>query len=240
MATRNTSHSDIERLNAFVDGELTPAERAEIAAQIRAQPRLARAHATLAHLKASIGETVDATPPMHIDLPATRLRGARLVAGVAGLASLAFGVLALVSAARVHHEYRAVPIDGQEAVVTLAALPSRPAIPRLDSAGLILTDIKLERAGDVRLLVASYRGRHGCRLDMWMSPAGSVVPTRTGTSHHRWIVGPLTYELVAHGMPDWRFAIIADAAERQSRDGGASDPAQHRLREAHAHAPCTS
>ena len=126
---------------------------------------------------------------------------------------------------------------GRDAVVTLAALPANPVIPHLDMGGLTLEDVKIDRAGDVRLLVASYRGPHGCLLDLRVSPAGFAVPAGVGSSRHTWEVGPLAYELVAHGMPGWRFAVIADAAERETRDGRAPDAVRRRLREARAVAP---
>jgi hypothetical protein len=240
MAIEDRPSPEITRLNAFVDGELTPAERAEVAAQIRAQPNFARAHATLARLKACIAESADATASVAIALPPRRQQSMALGIGVAGLAVVAFAVIALLVAAQFRPERRPVPLAGQEAVVTLAALPANPVIPHLNMAGLVLEDVKVERAGDVRLLLASYRGPHGCRLDLRVSPAGSAVPVGAGSSRHSWDVGALTYELVAHGMPGWRFAIIADAAERETQEGRAPDAAQRRLREARASAPpCT-
>jgi hypothetical protein len=99
---------------------------------------------------------------------------------------------------------------------------------------------RVDHVGDVRLLLASYRGPHGCLLDLWVSPAGSAVPAHPGSDRHSWGVGPLAYELVAHGMPGWRFAIIAEAAERETREGRAPDGIQRRLHEARAQAlPCT-
>jgi hypothetical protein len=159
--------------------------------------------------------------------------------GVAGLAAVAFGLVGLI-AAQFGAERKSVPLAGQEAVVTLAALPANPVIPHLDVAGLVLEDVKVEHAGDVRLVLASYRGPHGCRLDLRVSPAGSALPVGAGSSRHGWEVGALAYELVAHGMPGWRFAIIAEAAEQETRAGTAPDAARRRLREARASAPpCT-
>jgi hypothetical protein len=239
MAIEDTPSPEVARLNAFVDGELTPAERAEVAAQIRAQPNFARAHATLARLKACIAESADATPSIAIAWPPRRSQGMALRIGVAGLAAVAFGLVGLI-AAQFGAERKSVPLAGQEAVVTLAALPANPVIPHLDVAGLVLEDVKVEHAGDVRLVLASYRGPHGCRLDLRVSPAGSALPVGAGSSRHGWEVGALAYELVAHGMPGWRFAIIAEAAEQETRAGTAPDAARRRLREARASAPpCT-
>jgi hypothetical protein len=240
MVTENPSDPDVERLNAFVDGELTPAERAPVAAQIRAQPNFARAHATLARLKASVGESADATPAAHIVLEPRRRHTAAGLA-LSGMVAAVIGlVVAYVMATDVSLDRRQVPLAGQEAVITLAGLPADPVIPRLDMAGLVLEDIKIERVADVRLLLASYRGPHGCLLDLRISPAGTVVPAHAGSSHHSWEVASLAYELVAHGMPGWRFAVIADAAERETREGRPSFAVERRLREARAAAPpCT-
>jgi anti-sigma factor RsiW len=240
MAIEDEPSSEITRLNAFVDGELTPAERAAVAAQIREQPNFARAHATLARLKACIAESADATTPVAIRWPPRRSQSIAVRIGVAGLAAVACGLVGLLIAAHFRAERRPVPLAGQEAAVTLAALPANPVIPHLDVAGLVLEDVRVERAGDVRLLFASYRGPHGCRLDLRVSPAGSAVPVGVGSSRHNWDVGALAYELVAHGMPGWRFAIIAAAAEQETRAGRAPDAARRRLREARASAPpCT-
>jgi anti-sigma factor RsiW len=240
MAIEDTPSPEIARLNAFVDGELTPAERAAVAAQIRAQPNFARAHATLARLKACIAESADATPSVAIARPPRRSQSMALGIGVAGLAAVAFGLVGLLIAVQFRAERKPVPLAGQEAVVTLAALPANPVLPHLDAAGLVLEDVAVEGAGNVRLLLASYRGPHGCRLDLRVSPAGSAAPVGAGSGRHSWEVGALAYELVAHGMPGWRFAIIAAAAEQETRAGRAPDAARRRLREARASAPpCT-
>ena len=53
---------------------------------------------------------------------------------------------------------------------------------------------------------------------------GADAPPLSGTGLHRWVTGTLVYELTAHGMPDWRFRVIADGAEQQTRSG--ADPAR--------------
>jgi hypothetical protein len=61
----------------------------------------------------------------------------------------------------------------------------------------------------------------------------------SGTDRHTWTSGDLVYELVAHGMPKSRFAIIAGAAELQTRAGSDHDRVDRRLREANiAPPPC--
>jgi anti-sigma factor RsiW len=141
MATEDAPSPDIARLNAFVDGELTPAERAAVAAQIKAQPDFARAHATLARLKACVGESADATSTVGIVLPPRKAQRVALGIGMAGLVAVALSVAVIIIAAQFRAERKLVPLAGQEAVVTLAALPANPVIPRFEVAGLMLEDV---------------------------------------------------------------------------------------------------
>jgi hypothetical protein len=237
MATDDTPRSDILQLNAFVDGELTPTERAAVAAHIKAQPNVARAHATLARLKACIGESADATLPPTIALPRKRSWRIAHTIGASALAVCGLLLLTVFPATEFFAERKSVALVGRDAVVTLAALPANPVIPNFEVGGLTLEDVKIDRVGDIRVLLASYRGPHGCLLDLRVSPAGSAVPAGVGSSRYAWEVGPLAYELVAHGMPGWRFAVIADAAEQETRDGRAPNAVRRRLREARLVAP---
>jgi len=236
MAVDDTPHPDIVLLNAFVDGELSPAERADIADRIRAEPDIARAHATLMRLKASIAASADATPP--VTIVAAR-KTPRQVANLAVRGFLACAAILSVLFTATHFlaERGRAPFTARDAMVTLAALPADPVIPDLEMGGLTLVDVKIESVGGTRLLVASYRGPHGCLLDLRVSPLGSAVSAGAGSSRHSWKVGPLAYELLAHGMPGGRFAIIADAAERETRDGTDPGAVRGRLREARAAAP---
>jgi hypothetical protein len=240
MATDESSHPDMLRLHAFVDGELTPTERAAVAEQIRAQPHVARAHATLARLKATIGESADAVHPPKIAPTRRTSHRAALGLSAAALAICGAILVSVFAASDFPAGHRSVARVGHDSVVTLAALPANPVIPNLDTGGLALEDVRVDRVGDVRLLVASYRGPHGCQLDLRVRPAGLEIAAGAGSSRHTWEVGPLAYELLAHGMPGWRFAIIADAAEHETRDGRAPNALRQRLREARLVAPpCT-
>jgi anti-sigma factor RsiW len=229
------NEDDLLKLNALVDGELAPAERAEIAARLATDRDLARAYAVLAQLKATIGEAADVPAP--IVLPkARRPLGRTFMAAAAGFV-VAIGVGIVV--ARTMLPVAAAPDEGSAegpTAITLASLPAGTHIPRLDTAGLKLIGLAID-PGAVPLITARYRGPHGCRLDLRAWPTGAEAPQHPGTSKRTWVVGGLTYELVAHGMPKWRFAIIADGAEQQTQAG--VDPARvdRRLREANNGAP---
>jgi hypothetical protein len=222
---------DLLRLNALVDGELAPAERAELAARLAVDRDLARAYATLARLKAVIAEEAGAAP--EISLPSAKRRAwPRMAAAGAGLAAM---LAVALFAATDFLSVRESP-DEAPTAITLASLPAGTAIPRLDTAGLKLVSLDLN-PGHVPIFTARYRGPHGCRLDLRAWPIGVPAPPLAGTSRYRWTVGNLTYELVAHGMPARRFNIIAGASELQTRLNADHNRINRRLREARSGAP---
>ena len=234
MDTKSNAPSDFERVNALVDGELSAGERADIAARMAHDRSLVRVHATLAHLKASIGEIADEAPAPPLALRVKR--SWRLRTAVGGAAALV-GVALLFANYDVLPDKNGVPAHARDAMITLAGLPAKPMIPDLAAAGLKLSDVDVDRSGLLRILAATYLGRHGCRLDLRVWPSGADVPPKIGTSRRVWTSGELTYELIAHGMPGWRFTLIAESAEQETRGSGAG----HRLREARTGAPpCAS
>jgi anti-sigma factor RsiW len=237
MATELPAPDAIERLNALIDGELPPAEHAALADRIAAGRDLAQAHATLARLKACIVESAEETPVTGIMLPQAPPR--RRVFGIAGTALAAAAALLLAVFVWMPGQQSArTPLAEIAPMVTLAALPQAPVIPDLASAGLKLVGGEVERAGEVAVLVAAYRGPRGCRLELRVRPVAADVPPTVGTSRKVWTAGDLAYELVAFGMPAVRFAAVAAAA--QAATGGNRPDVETRLREARLQAPpCT-
>jgi hypothetical protein len=226
---------DLLLLNALVDSELAPAERAAVAGRLAVDRDLARAYATLARLKAAIGETASEVPAIEL----TRRKPARWPRLAAAAACLAAAIAIGVFVAfhwPVESEQAFDSAEGPTAI-TLASLPAGTTVPRLDTAGLKLVGLAID-PGKVPLFTATFRGPHGCRLDLRAWPANAAAPAALGgTLHYRWTTGDLVYELVAHGMPDWRFSIIAGAAEDQTRAGSDHNRIDRRLREAHRGAP---
>lgn len=234
MAKERTS--DFAKLSALVDGELPPAERAEMAARLAVDRELASVYATLAQLKATVAETAADCPPIVLHSPRwSSLR--RYTAAFAACAILAAGIgtFALNGGGWFDEGGTPAVAEGPTAI-TLASLPAGTTIPRLDTAGLKLIGLAFNPGG-APLFTASYRGPHGCRLDLRAWRAGGDVSAASGTSLRQWVVGDLVYELAAHGMPAWRFKIIADGAEQQTRVGADPDRVDRRLREASRSAP---
>jgi anti-sigma factor RsiW len=236
MVTDWKSPDVIERLNALIDGQLPPSEHAALASELAVRPDLAHAHATLAQLKACIVESAEQStaPDIVLRKPKPRMMTSMLTAAAA--ACVLFVVVA----------YQAVrePDAGQSAdvvsLLTRVSLPVAPVIPDLSNAGLKLVGGEVERAGEVAVLVAAYRGPRGCRLELRVWPAAVLMPPTAGTSRVTWAAGDLTYELVAFGMAASRFVAVAAAAEVATRAGQMPREADTRLREASLAAPpCT-
>ncbi len=232
------NNNDLLLLNALVDGELEPPQRAALAARLAVDRDLARAYATLARLKAVIGDTVDDMPVLTLPRQKARL-WPRIGAAVAALAAIV--AVGFILAAELRYEPEGIDQSAEgPTAITLASLPASTVVPRLDTAGLKLIGLTID-PGKVPLLVASYRGPHGCRLDLSAWPDGATAPPLSGTARYRWATGDLIYELVAHGMPQARFAIIASAAELQTRAGSDHDRIDRRLRQANiSPPPCLS
>lgn len=231
MAADRTN--DLEALNAFVDGELSPDEHARIAARIAVEPALARAHATLAQLRAGIADfAATVEPPV---VPVQRRTRWPAAAAAAAIAALLAGV-ALVYVQSARSIWVATVTGAHDEAVQLVAAGSKPMIPDLSTAGLIL--VRVDRGADsvIDHLVAIYTGPRGCRLELHVRPVGSApIVAPQSTHRHEWADGASVYELLAFGMPLRRFAVIAEAAERQTR--ALAGPDQHRLREARRSAP---
>jgi anti-sigma factor RsiW len=222
---------DLEALNAFVDGELPPEEHAAVAARIAADPSLARAHATLTRLRAGSADYAAGTEPPVLTMPSRRLPRPVIAAAAAAVALLAGVALVQLRTAQPLSSVNA----SREAVLPVA-LGSKPMIPDLSAAGLTLVRVDGGAGRPLDHMVAVYTGPRGCRLELHVrSPGSEPISAPQATHRHQWADGAATYELLAFGMAPKRFAVVAEAAERQTR--ALAGPDQQRLREARKSAP---
>jgi anti-sigma factor RsiW len=222
---------DLEALNAFVDGELPPEEHAAVAARIAADPSLARAHATLTRLRAGIADYAAGTEPPVLTMPSRRLPRPAIAAAAAVVALLAGVALVQLRTAQ-----PVSSVNASRETVLPVALGSKPMIPDLSAAGLTLVRVDGGAGRPLDHLVAVYTGPRGCRLELHVRSRGSEpISAPQATHRHQWADGAATYELLAFGMAPKRFAVVAEAAERQTR--ALAGPDQQRLREARKSAP---
>ena len=235
MATDRTQHDDVLRLNALVDGELSAAEQAALAARLAVDHDLARAHATLANLKAHVVASAEAELAPPLPPMAKHSRQQPMFGWAAAAVVVCVGIYGATIAFSPSEDTVA---EFPHTIVKLAALPSSPVVPDLGVAGLKLSGIAMESPGGVATIVANYRGPRGCRLELRVRQTGTAIPPAGGTSSWSWTVGELAYDLTAYGMPAARFAAVASAAEHATRDGGKPEDSR-RLREASVRSgPC--
>lgn len=222
-------------LNALVDGELPPRERAAAAARLANDREFARAYATLMRLKAAVIEGAEDAGAVELKLPKPQERRFATLAGAG--AALA---VAIVIAAALATNWRGTeepPLaEAQPQTVTLASFAQAAVLPDLAPAGLKLAGTLIQPGTQGQMLVATYLGPRGCRLELRVQPAPGAVVTADGTDRRNWQVGDLVYQLIAYGMPAERFAAVAEAAERATR-GGSPGGSDRRLREARLSAP---
>lgn len=228
-----------QQLNAYVDGELDPQAKAEMAAAIAQDRSLADAAATLTRLKA-------VTNMAFADAPAVPIRPARSLRMLRGTAALAAatGVAAMLAVIWLAH-VPASPPDVDAAIgrhaawaaadlsaareppaapmlVGLAGLRRPVEIPDLRDAGLQIARITTldDTHGPAGLHIA-YLGSRGCRVSLMVAAAepgqGPLRHQHGTTAVFRWVAEDLTYSLISSGMPEERFALIAAAAEEAVR-----------------------
>jgi anti-sigma factor RsiW len=233
---------DWQTLNAYVDGELSAAEAAEVARALADDRALADQVATLTRLKATVQDMGEAT---EVTLPAPRRRHWRPAAIAASLA-LAIGLAASfvpwqgsdrpawVVQARAGHEAWNMDEDRPDAApvaggVVLAALGQlgpdgylKAYLPDLSAARLTLTRLEtvplLNGRGEA--LHAGYRGTRGCKVSLLILADGAALPTALTRYDDRalrtyaWRTGGHGYLLVAEGMDEARLAMIAETVHR--------------------------
>lgn len=231
--------SDWEALNAYVDGELDPARRAEVAARIARDPALARHAAALTGVKAAFA-VPDDVPAFDFGLP--KAGGGRRLRwrAVAAAAVVVLAVSALWGAdlgrqtdpawlsvvATAHHSLAARQQGASpEAEQVAASAGFQSYVPDLAAAKLSLAAaIPIAVSGSPDGMALHYTGTRGCRVTYVTFPSEGVALTESlsqietdGLTGYGWRVGAIGYALVARGMDPNRLKIIAVNVRAASR-----------------------
>lgn len=228
-----------ELLNAYVDGELDAARAADVMEAAARNPALARELSALARLKASLGESVEASPvDIALAPPAGRRRyavaacAALLVAvAAAALSFVFFGGAASgdLAWARAAHKSWTRTAAAAGAAVPLRVSGSRAAIvpgayvPDLAAAKLTIVYVGPARGpGGSDAMVVGYRGTRGCKVSLIVTRSARRLTKTLETlaiAPHRgfaWRAGRLDYFVVAQGMAAPRLALIARSVRETS------------------------
>ncbi len=243
--TKTLATPDWQTLNAYVDGELAPAEAAAVAAALAREPELAARVASLSRLKAwSSNLAPDEAPPPPFP-PAAPERGPRPLALALGAAALGAAALLLALAAAWFWPFTTPPAEAwlEKAVTAHLAWLKQPAdpsggpidaalepgltegIPDLTEAHLTLVYVNLvPGSAEGHGLQLGYRGIHGCRVSLWIAEAVAGIgesPTalaRQGVAGYGWRVGGTGFALLARGMDPDRLRLLAEVVARLTRE----------------------
>lgn len=252
-----------EQLNAYVDGELAPADAAAVASAVAGDPALAARIATLAKLRAAVTGLPRETAPPFV----TSFRRRSVTAAARRLAALAAAVMVVAGlGSAVWFASGSSPADlsaalaanrpwlaGREAPATAAVSVElsgarSSALPDLSAASLRLVRLDMlpdtAKSGEV---FAGYEGPNGCRVGLWLSrqaPTNAVEPVRSeknGISIRAWRSGDLGYAMVGVGLDEARLDLIAALAAKSLRNDGPASQQVAALNESRAKGrPCAA
>jgi anti-sigma factor RsiW len=228
-------------LNAYVDGELPPAEAAVIAEAIARDRALAEQAALLTSLKAAVGEcheTVDAKRAL-----ARYHRGRRRLAWAAafliGAFLASFFVMvdfqdptgaSLLAARAVHEQWVKTgpgipsPSAGERLKTSLTDLDLAAYVPDLSAAKLRFAHLRQVPMATGKGLHIGYLGSHGCMVSLVVAPdAGDLEETLVLYDSARgptygWRVGDYGYFLMGDKMAPARLSVIAEILLMATRE----------------------
>lgn len=228
-------------LNAYVDGELSPADAAVIAEAIARDRALAEQAALLTSLKAAVGkcpEVVDAKRGL-----ARHHRGRRRIAWAAALligASLVslFAMVdfkgsagpSLLAARAVHERWVKAgpgipsPSAGESLNASLKELGLAAYVPDLSAAKLSFAHLRRVPMGKSEGLHIGYLGSHGCMVSLVVAPdAGDLEETLVSYDSPRgpaygWRVANHGYFLMGDKMAPARLSVIAEILLMATRE----------------------
>ena len=239
-----------EQLNAFVDGELSPAEAAHVAAIIADDARIAHRVLRLHQMKAALAGFADTMPLPAI--PVARAKRPSHLRSAAGLGAAAAFVIAML-----------IPMPA-----------SGPSAPVLDQGSIAWHDEWLTHASDAgvwslpsgldwvepvmstsRLQLVyvhrgeamqhlGFKGPNACRLSLFVSESDQAqTPLRLTLAEDRqyaaWQTGGFAFEMVARDMAPARFATVATGLRDGSARHGA-DASLHIALAQTATLPCSA
>lgn len=227
-----------EILNAYADGELSPAEEARVARLVSGSPQLARELAEIEEMREGVAALAHGHVPDGLwAMPkapeaAPRARHGLPFALVAGLALGGLGLSAWFFALRPLDEpvplASTVPyLDRHDAWLSgaherSAEVPSQATwqiASLLAATGLHLVfEENVVLRGGAKVRHAGFEGRNGCRVSLFRASGtgGDGASELTlglsradGILTARWVLGDAGYSLVARGMDEHRFTTIA-------------------------------
>lgn len=212
------SRSDWETLNAFADGDLTPAAQRAMAERLASSPETAETLRGIVRLKQELQALpADDAPPLP-SFPTSPRSGWRRAAAIAAVLVVAAAVALtpillrqdasesfLTASLTAHEQFAAMPPQPAATIAPVAAGAITNELARL---GLQPVWQATSAAGQVRV---GFVGLRGCRLSLHVSPHAEPAPPPdlSARTLAGWNAGGHGYLLIATEMPPARFEMIA-------------------------------
>ncbi|WP_315918172.1 hypothetical protein [Mesorhizobium sp. SP-1A] len=249
--------TDLEMLNAYVDGELSPDARSLLEARIASEAALAHRVETLRRMKRQVAGMGSEFVVMQALRAGTRPRPVTIAAAAAvlclvflggWLGAVAFDGRArspagdeVAQALALHDDWSARILDASAPALDIRSFEA----PQLGAAGLSLVSLRSDAMLEGRPAVqAGYAGRHGCRLSLFRM-AGSGDPRTLRVVNDgdvrsaAWADASFRYVVVARRLDIARFAALADALHSMTSHMGQPSSQQVVAELEGAHQPCS-
>lgn len=246
------SRFNSETLGAYVDGELSKYERAEVASAIAIDPDLAQQVATLSSLKAALGSTrcgLDEPFEIDLELPVKEKPRLFLVAAIAGVFVLGALIATLIMnsdsllpnqglrlAEEVHKNWlEQAKKSGtselhQSSFVNLDNLQIDAYVPDLSRVNLAFSGVRNISSANSKGMHIGYQGPKGCMVSLVvLNNAAGLSPElayfeRDGHLLYGWQVKQTVFYLLAYKMDPARLGEVARVVNRLTRERLPLDP----------------
>lgn len=239
---------NLSRLNAYIDGELSAEEAASVARSIAQDPGTAAAASSLSSLKAAVLEQAatpddfELLPCGETERKRSLWQAGNMVAAAAVLV-VCVAVAALYQwrgdgaeeiawysqAASIHRDWATATANERPPSLTIPASGRLSAaeirVPDLSDSGLapILLE-PVESLGGLAGYRVGYGGSRGCRLSLFVlagdadMPQGLTILRNNGDQILGWQQEGAQYLLLAEGMAQSRFGLIAETLKTLTAD----------------------
>jgi len=246
------SRFDSETLGAYVDGELSSYESAEIANRIAIDPDLAQQVATLSSLKAALGSAscgLEGSLQIDLELPVKERHRLSWVAAIAGVFVLGALIATLIMnsasllpnqglrlAEEVHKDWleqkmqSGAPELQQSTFVNPDYLQIDAYVPDLSEVNLAFSGVRNISSASSKGIHVGYLGPKGCMVSLvvldntaGLSPELAYFE-RDGRLLYGWQVKQTGFYLLAYKMDPARLSEVARVVNRLTRERLPLDP----------------
>lgn len=252
----NDTDRDLEMLNAYVDGELSPDAQRLMRDRLATDPALAHRFEQLARLKKQVQGLGSEIAVVQLPSPGARISPVGMAIAAAAfclifaggwLGAVAFSNLQtraspeIAQALALHDQWSAKVMNSSVPATRIDDFQA----PELTKADLTLVSLRSDVGiSGMQAIQASYQGPHGCRLSLFRIPQtgaeqGLRITDDGNVQSAVWASKSFLYIAVARRLNATRFAVLADAMQAMTAKPVDSMRPDMMAALEGAHQPCT-